>query len=283
MEERNGRIGRIDPVEIMRQLRNADPPLLGLGNDDSLVPDIAPRATDRFALLRVSWRGHPDQYSPEGIRQRLRLPPGAGLSVPTHFRFFRDNVVAAEINRAGPAPTALLDYIYGKGDERFFRLRMRRIADRETTAKINRIRTLSSVRIRIPERSIGFLQRSGNIYLNSLVRPAEPLEEGGVFEVAWRTFRGNGRLNADALKALSLNLIEAGDDLGKAAQVELIGVDRRGAPVEYTLARDYVTSRQPMTRDADGNIEARIAYDALERGYNEAVGRFSPQLFIPNG
>lgn len=280
VDERNGQIGRFDTSEICKDLRAAQPRLYGIGNDRSLVPDIAPRATDRFALLRVTWRGLPDRYSQDGVRERLQLPEGYGLSVPTHFRFFRDNVVAVEVNREGPAPTALLDYIYARGRDDFFRLRMRRIPDAETIAKIRRIRTMTSVRIRLSERNLTHL-RSDNTYLAPLKRSASLVEDGGVFEVSWSVFRGHGLLNAEALKALTMSIIEQDEALESSAQIELVGQDRNGAPVEYTLARDYVTSRQSIVRDASGNIAANDAYDALENAYNEARPRFSAVRFLP--
>lgn len=279
------RIGRLRTSRIVEAVRDARPRLLGLPGDDlALLPEVTPNATDRFSMVRVKWRGHPDRFNRRTLqRTRLNLPASEGLSAPTHFRFFANNVLAAEINREGPAPTALIDYLIERGGDVWSRLRMKRIADTETVERLNRMVRLESVRIRLSDDSITHLHARNNTYFPVLRNAASLVDDGGVFEVSWKRFRNNGHLNAEALKALVLNIVENDENmaaLDSKSQIELVGFDANGREDTYVLKRDYVQSRQSIPRDAAGNVSDDDAFAALERGYNAAKDHFTEQLFI---
>jgi hypothetical protein len=109
------------------------------------------------------------------------------------------------------------------------------------------------------------------------------VDEGGVFDVTWQTFRNNGRLNAEALRALILAIVDDDENaltLDSRSQIQIFGFDENGRKDSYSLRRDYVSVKQTMRRDANGDVTADEAYAALERAYNQALPRFLEQAFL---
>lgn len=284
--QRDGdRIKRLRSSKICDAIRAANPALLNLPDaDTALIPEISGDATDRFSIIRIKWRGHPDRFNSRTLRRsRLNLAADEGLGAATHFQFFSNNVLAAEINRDGPAPTSLLNYLYERGGDGWSSLRMKRIPNRATIDRLNRLVRLEKVRIRLSDETITHLHARNNTYVPILQEIAGLVEEGGVFEVNWKKFRGNGRLNAEALKALVLNILENDENLGtldSKSQIELVGFDAQNREDTYVLSRDYVTSKQMIPRDIRGNISEEDGFAALQRGYTQAHIHFTEQLFM---
>jgi hypothetical protein len=145
LEQDEDQIGRLAPERLCRQLRQANPPLVPLPNEDGVPSDdvalyveIGGEATDRFSMLRVKFRGHPYRFNRNTFqRTRLNLEREEGLGSPTHFRFFRDNVIAVELNRDGPPPTSLATYLMARGGDAWSRFRMKRIPDAEAIERLN--------------------------------------------------------------------------------------------------------------------------------------------------
>jgi hypothetical protein len=279
--EEAGRLRRLRACAIIDAVADAED-YVALPSDLGIQITV-PAGTDRLVLQRVRWTGHPQRYRIGGATRPLGLRPDEGLTEPTHFRFFADNVVGVELNRHGPPPSWLLDVVAKVPDDEFTGFRLVRILDVTALERLNSIVIFKSMEVRLSRRTIARLDPHDNDFVPILQRAGELVTDGGVFEFGWKPFRNNGELNAEALKNLAVAILEGldEDDVGDpAAQIAISGKDQHGVTQTYALRRDYIVALETVRRTQDNRIDPGAMFAAIERAHAAVRGRFAPQDFI---
>jgi len=231
-------------------------------------------------MYRVRWQDRPQRYTVEEGSQDLELAENEGLSEAAHLRFFENNILAAEVTRDGPAPTALREFLHARFHEQFGAFKMVRIADAQAMERLGRIQSFQSAQIRLSGNSLQNLPQIERDFWGLLTAFGRYGGEPGVFEFGWKNFRDNGALNAAAIRALVMYLIENEGGLDSAAQIEIKGSDEAGNPETFILQRDYLAVEATMARGANGRVNSSDAFRVLGEAYNSVLNRIPAQDFI---
>jgi hypothetical protein len=258
---------------------NAEQSYMPRENEDGLVVRVAPGTTDQLQMLRIRWSDHPGVWARNGAMSDLPIPNDQGLHESTFVRFFAANVVAVDVNRSGPWPTSLRDYLRDRLPEQYRNLQMIQIPDRTALERLNRITTVSKLQLQLSNATLAQVAQPDHDYLNVL-RNTIQIGDAGILEVVWKRIGRQAHLNAAALKAMVQYFIENANNLDDKAQIIMQGSDRHGHPESFSLKRDYVTAEAKIARGANRRIDPTDAFDKLRLAFNTARQRIPPQTFL---
>ena len=278
-----GAIDRIDAATICDAVRGLTPEMryLPTGDNNGVAVEVPADHSDRLEMLRVRWTDHPGTWTKAGERGELALDADKALTEPTFVRFFAGNIAAIDVNRSGPWPTALRDFLRERLPEKFGKFQMVQIPDRTAMERLARITSVTKLDLQVANHTLARIPQGEHTYLDPLKGTAA-LGGPGAIEVVWKRFNFSDKLNTESLKALVQYFIEHQGDPKDPLKIDLIGKDHSGKRQSFNLRRDFVQAEVEIHRTVTRRIDAADAFEKLRLAYNSVTDRFPPQTFLAN-
>lgn len=280
MRQDEDAIGRVDPTDICNAIRGiaATDLYMDARDGNGVVLSVPDRATDRIEMLRVRYNDHPGTWE-NGNRGELQLRASQALTEPTFVRFFEHNIVAIDVNRSGPWPTTLRDYLRDRLAPRYRNFQMVQIPDRTAMERLNRIASIRRLDLQVENATLARFPRGAQTYLD-VMKDTAALGENGATEIIWKRLPKRGDLNTETLKALVQYFIEHQGDPDAMLKIEVKGDDADGASQTFSLRRDFVHTDVHVRRTKKRRIDPGDAFEKLRVAYNEVTDRFPSQRFF---
>ena len=256
-------------------------PYMPTTNGNGMVCEVPHGTRDHIQMLRIRWNDHPGTWMRTGETGELELSEDQALSEPTHVRFFQGNIVAIDVNRSGPWPTALRDYLRDRLPDQYRNLQMVQIPDRTALERLNRITSVTSLQVRLSNATLAHIPQGEHEYIDPL-KATLNVGEASVLEVGWKRWGRDDHLNAEMLKALVRYFIENANALDEKSQIVMKGADRGGQAESFSLMRDFVMTNVEIARSASRRIDNADAFEKLRTAFNSVRNRIPPQDFIQN-
>lgn len=273
-------IDRINPADICKAVRAIEDVHLHTTPEKGLVLRAVDGRNDRLTMLRIRWTDHPGTWEVGDVEGDLNLSEDTALSEPTFVRFFDGNVVAVDVNRSGPWPTALREYLQAKVGGDFENFGMVQISDRDSLERLRAIQTVKSIRVRIKSPTLARIPRAAESFFGYL-HQAQQKVEAGVVDIFLKNLGRNERMNAEAALFLANYLREHSHELDDdQTQFELVGFDARRNKITYNLRHDYLVSQIEIERMDTRRANPTSAFNALGHAYNSIRGRIPNQRFF---
>jgi hypothetical protein len=273
-------IDRVDAAAICNAVRGIPraEQYMDTGDGNGVVLAVPDGLNDRLEMLRVRFTDHPGTWE-NGARGDLTLRANQALTEPTFVRFFHGNIVAIDVNRSGPWPTTLRDYLVNRLREQYANFQMVQIPDRTAMQRLRQITSIRRLDFQVANATLARIPQGRHDYLDAL-KGAANVSGNGAIEIVWKQINIGNALNTEQLRALIQYFIEHQGDPDEKLKIEVKGSNANGDTQTFSLRRDFVHKAVVVRRTVARRIDPTDAFDKLGGAYNEVIDEFPPQRFF---
>ena len=273
-----GAIAEIDPRALCEEIAALENAYYATEPGKGVVCELFGEHADRLLMLKILWSDHPGTWE-DGARGESGLPENRALYNATHVRFFPNNVVGIDVNRSGPWPTALRDYIRDRLQDAHPNFQMVQIPDRTALERLARITSVSSMQLQLSKATLARIPQPEHNYMQAIDDIAS-IGNADIVNISWKRWGRERALNAEALKAIVQYLIENSQNLDEKATITLKGSDRGGRPESFNLTRDFVAAQVEVARLGNRRIDDADAFRKIEAAFETVRRKIPEQAFL---